>query len=295
VPKAKPRKSKSAHSDGDQLELINQSGRNLAVQSVAAGEEFGIPHRKLSHRLWNALVGVSLLPFVWIFTGAFFNTFSKAAAGATPVPFWMTHDFLMVGLGAAGWLAWLCISFAFWKQPRPIRAYVLGHEMMHMLMARLSGGHIKDCHISRDGGYIVTNRYNFLIALAPYLWPFYSVPVLAAWTFSALWKDVPYFREALLVLLGLTWMLHLTFTLWVLPRGQTDLLGPGRVFSLIIIYLANILLLGATIVMLAQEITWHDYGGHLWASTKDFYEWAGAIFDRLVSFFGEWLRGSAGA
>jgi hypothetical protein len=244
--------------------------------------------------LWNALVGIAMMPFAWIFTAALFNTFSRASTGSGRVPFWMSHDFLMFALGAAVWTGWFCLSMAIWKQPRPIRMYVFGHEMMHMLMARLSKGVVKDYHISRDGGYIVTNKYNFLIALAPYLWPFYSVPVLAAWSVSFLWRDVPYVREALLWLLGLTWMFHLTFTVWVLPRGQSDLHGPGRIFSLVVIYLANVVLLGTMLVLLAPGITWREYGANIWISTKAFYQWGGAVFGQLVEMAGEWLRGHSG-
>jgi hypothetical protein len=293
VPKAKRRKSKPARSDGDQLELTDQSWRKVSARSAAAEQDYesyedsAMPRRKFSHRLWNSLVGLFILPFAWIFTDALFNTFSKARVGSGRVPFWMSHDFLMFGLGAACWLAWLCVSFALWKRPRPIRAYVLGHEMMHMLMARLSKGRIRDYHISRDGGFIVTNKYNFLIALAPYLWPFYSIPVLAAWSVSLYWDEALRFRELFLASLGLTWMFHLTFTLWVLPRGQSDLLGPGRLFSLIIIYLANAFLLGTTLVMLAPEITWREYGGHLWSSTKAFYQAASAVLGQVLGYLGE--------
>jgi hypothetical protein len=294
VPKAKRSKCKSTRKDGNQLELTARSSPTFAAQSAVSDEEFEMPRRKLSHRLWNALVGVCMFPFAWIFTDALFKTFSKASVKSGHLPFWMSHDFLMFGLGAVAWLGWLCVSFAIWKRPRPISVYVLGHEMMHMLMARLSRGTIKDYHISSDGGFIVTNKYNFLIALAPYLWPFYSVPVLAAWSASLYWKEALYFREVFLASLGLTWMFHLSFTLWVLPRGQSDLLGPGRPFSLIVIYLANAFLLGTTLVMLAPEITWGEYGRNLWTSTKEFYTWAGACFCQLISILGGWLesRGS---
>jgi len=289
VPKAKPSKSKAARNDANQMELTDQSWRKVAARSAAAPEEienYDMPRRKLSHRLWNALVGLGMVPFAWIFTDALFKTLSKASN----VPFWMSHDFLMFGFGAAGWLVWLCASFAFLKRPTPISAYVFGHEMMHMLMARLSKGRIKDYHISSEGGFIVTNKYNFLIALAPYLWPFYSVPVLAAWSVSLYWPEALRFRELFLAALGLTWMFHLTFTLWVLPRGQSDLLGPGRIFSVVVIYLANAFLLGTTLVMIAPEITWREYGGHLWASTKLFYQWAGDTFGQAVGFAADSLK-----
>ncbi len=285
VPKARRAKSKPLRSDDGQLELADQTRLEVSANASAAeeaAEENAMPRRRMRDRLWNALAGLSLVPFAWIFTDALFNTFSHATVRTRHVPFWMSHAFLMFSLGAMGWLAWWCVSFLFWKRPTPVRVYVLGHELMHVLMARLSRGKIRDWHISPEGGYIVTTKYNFLIALAPYLWPFYSVPVLAAWGVVSVWKGAPFMREFFLAALGLTWMFHLTFTLWVLPRGQSDFHGPGRVFSFVIIYLANALLLGGALVVLAPEVSWHAYGHELWSSTVAFYQWAGDTVARGV-------------
>jgi hypothetical protein len=301
VPKARRPKSKPARGDGGQLEFSDRP--RLSVSARAASDaaeadldgESAMPHRRFRDRLWNGLAGLSLVPFAWIFTAALFHTFMNANPGSHRVPFWMSHEFLMFALGAGLWLAWLCVSFAIWKRPRPVRAYVLGHELMHMLMARAFRGKVRELHVGAEGGYIVTNKYNFLIALAPYLWPFYSVPVLAAWGISLFWKDTPYLQEFFLAALGLTWMFHLTFTLWVLPRGQSDLHGPGRIFSITVIYLANAILLGGALVILAPEVSWHAYGRELWASTLAFYQWAGDAFAQCAGFLSQLSRGRPGA
>ena len=242
---------------------------------------------------WNTLAGLSLLPLVWIFTNALFKSFARTASHSVRATFWMSHDFVMFGLGAGAWLVCLCFCFAVWKEPRPLRAYVLGHELMHMLLARLFRGQIKDYHISREGGYIVTTKHNFLIALAPYLWPFYSVPVLAAWSVSLYWREAIYYREWFLIALGFTWMFHLTFTLWVLPRGQSDLHGPGPVFSLLLIYLVNTFLLGCALVVLAPNVGLRTYGAEIWTSTKEFYVWSADTFGHLLDFLGRTLRSLA--
>ena len=191
MPKPRRAKSKTAREDSGQLELTEQSRLNVSAHAAAGsraaneGGEIRASRKRWSDRFWNALAGLSLVPFAWIFTAALFNTFSNAMHKRGHAPFWMSHEFLMFGLGAGIWLLWLCVSLLIWKRPRPVRAYVLGHELMHMLMARIFRGKIRDWHIGAEGGYIVTNKYNFLIALAPYLWPFYSVPVLAAWGISS--------------------------------------------------------------------------------------------------------------
>jgi hypothetical protein len=292
-PRRAKSKSKSARKDSGQLELTEQPAFNVQAGAMAEDEradsmeddgDFQPPRRRWRDRLWNALAGLSLVPFAWIFTAALFKAFDKASLQSVRVPFWMSHEFLMFSLGAGGWLCWWCVCFLVWKRPLGVRAYVLGHELMHMLMARIFRGRIKDYAISRDGGYIVTDKYNFLIALAPYLWPFYSVPVLAAWGVCSFFKGIPYLREGFLAALGLTWMFHLTFTLWVLPRGQSDLHGPGRIFSITLIYLANALLLGGALFVFAPELSLHGYLRELEASAMEFYKGLGVAAARCVYF-----------
>jgi hypothetical protein len=225
-------------------------------------------------RAWNFIVGLSLLPFCWIFTDAIFNAFAHTSGRARTGPFWQTHDFLMFGCGALLWMLWFVFSLCVWRQPRPLRVYVWGHELMHVLTARLSGGRIKDYEISRDGGYIVTDKYNFLIALAPYLWPFAAVPVLAIWGIVGWMPEALYHREWFLGALGFTWAFHLSFTGWMIPIGQSDFAGPGRTFSLGLIYLFNVVLLSVCLVGLAPEVTWRGYWRELSASGVSFYEHA---------------------
>jgi hypothetical protein len=229
---------------------------------------------RLAGRLWNFIVGLSLLPFCWIFTDAIFTAFARAGTHGNRGAFWTTHEFLMFGGGAAVWLLWFAVSLWIWREPRPLRVYVWGHELMHVLTARLFGGTIKDYEISREGGYIVTDRYNFLIALAPYLWPFAAVPVLAAWGVVGWMPEALYYREWFLASLGFTWMFHLSFTAWMIPIGQTDFAGPGRVFSLGLIYLFNVVLLSACLVVLAPEVTWSAYWLALRESAVHFYQQA---------------------
>lgn len=283
MPKARRTQPKSSGQTPEQLDLLGRDSRPVARRARRQREDDGAPPRKkLRHRIWNALAGAGLLPFVWILTDALFDTFANAASRRVPVHFWLSHEFLMLAAGAGAWLVWLGISLLVWKRPTPVRAYVLGHELMHVLMARLSRGQIKDYFFSSEGGYIVTNKYNFLIALAPYLWPFYSVPVLAAWSISLYWEQAWQYREWFLGALGFTWMFHLTFTLWVLPRGQSDLQGPGRIFSIALIYLANAALLSGALIVLAPEVTWRGFGAEIARSTLEFYDGAGRCAAWLV-------------
>ena len=255
--------------------MLSGSWRKIHSQTAApaAGEKdtaeggigffdwvFGWLHH-FHRRTWNFFVGVLFLPFCWMLTDALFSTFARAHSHAIPIPFWQSHEFLMFAAGCAIWLVWFGISIWIWREPRPLRAYVLCHEFTHALTARIFGGRIREFRVTRDGGHIVTDRYNFVIALAPYLWPLPAIPVLAAWGIAARFPESMYHREWFLAALGLAWMFHITFTCWMLPIGQTDFHGPGVTFSFSVIYIVNVLLLTLCMVVLAPEITlggWYD-------------------------------------
>ena len=277
------------------MELPEYCRRKMSARTAASTEQIAEEgdHRRWSDRLWNALAGLSLVPFVCVFSIALYHTFLTTMHKSQRLPFWKAPEFQMFVLGAGIWLLWTCVSFAIWKHPRPVRAYVFGHEAMHGLMARAFGGKIKRFHVSADGGYIVTDKYNFLIALAPYLWPFYSVPVLAAWGITYLCKGPSYLQWFFLAAFGFTWMFHLTFTLWVLPRGQSDLLGPGRIFSILLIYLANTILLSGALIVFAPGVGWHSYARELWEGTQGFYHWGGEILGRCLDLIGRLSQGHA--
>ena len=247
------------------------------------------PRRRWWHRYWNTAVGLWFIPFALIFTDAFFHTLSRAIADGKGLPFWMKHEFLMFALGVVLWFGWLAYSVWRWRQPQPIYLYVLGHELTHAAVATLFLGRVNRFRATSDGGYIETNRYNFLIALAPYLWPFYSVPVLALWSLSLLVPGLVHYRELFLVALGFTWMFHLTFTLWMLPKGQTDFHGPGLLFSFTLIYTVNVVLLTGALVSLAHSVGWRRYFTQLWESGLNFYngvaDWLMAAADWLQHLF----------
>lgn len=272
--------------DEEQDDLFNKPLRRIHASTADAAMTDLQPPQNLRHRVWNFIIGLSLLPFVCILTSALFHALSQASLQQKGVPFWMTHEFLMFGLGGALWLAWAVICLCIWREPRPVRLYVWGHELTHAIAATLFKGKVKEFHVSRDGGYIVTDKYNFYIALAPYLWPIYSAFVLVVWGIVGWFHEALYHREWFLGALGFTWMFHLTFTLWMLPKGQSDFHGPGKIFSFTLIYLANVLLLGLAIIPIAPEVTLASYWEALTSSFVSFYHTAGAVISKLLHVLG---------
>ncbi len=75
--------------------------------------------------------------------------------------------------GAACWLV------VFLLLPKPMWIYVFGHELTHVLWTWIFCGRVKKMKVSSEGGHVVISKTNFVIALAPYFFPFYAALVIA--------------------------------------------------------------------------------------------------------------------
>lgn len=268
----KPRSKAKPKSSGNK-----RANRRLALeQEEAAYEPLMIPTRWL-----KAVAGVFLLPVVWILTQTFFTAFHRVTIEQE---FWQAEEFWFFSLGAALWLLWFVGSFWAWGEPRPLRVYVFGHELTHAIWVWMHRGRVLEFKgWSRNGGYIITDTHNFWIALAPYFYPIYSIAVIIAYAVASYFYDVAGAKETFLMmtplqwlflLLGATWSFHLAFTVWMIPKGQTDLTYHGTFFSLVIICIMNLLLLALLLILGAPEISFRSFGLELLHNTEDFSEFA---------------------
>lgn len=167
-----------------------------------------------------------------------------------------------------GFLMWMLLFFAL--PVKPVRSYVFGHEMTHALATMLCGGKVEAFHVAETGGYIISDRNNFFIALAPYFVPFYTMAggvvflVAGAFTDLTAWVPLPYLQgfRPFWILFGFTgfsWGLHLTFTVWMLFKGQSDLQFSGVSFSLLLIFLVNVLLITAMLLLASPQVGSSDW------------------------------------
>ncbi len=209
-------------------------------------KEFRVP-------IWwvKTLVGVVLLlPVALVLTQAFFASLTAAASDQR---FWLTDEFWFFSAGAIFWL------LLFFTLPRPMWFYVFGHEATHAVFVKLTGGEIHGCRVSSKGGYILANKVNTLIALAPYFVPFYTVLVLFSYGFFSLFFDTdPYYRF-FWGAVGFTWAFHFSFTCLMLPKRQSDLSYGGHFFSLLVIYIANILVLSLVLFACPHSVGLADF------------------------------------
>jgi len=137
----------------------------------------------------------------------------------------------------AGFALWIAMFTLF---PSPVRTYIFAHELTHALWGLLMGASIKKFNVKEDHGSVVLSKTNFLITLAPYFFPLYTVIVIATYSLLRLFYPVERFYLLWLALVGFTWGFHLTFTVSALLQRQSDIRQQGRLFSYTVIYLANV-------------------------------------------------------
>ncbi|MDI6775139.1 MAG: hypothetical protein QME60_07070 [Verrucomicrobiota bacterium] len=159
-----------------------------------------------------------------------------------------------------GFALWLLIYAAL---PRPARAYVLAHELTHALWGALMGARILNMKIRRNAGSVTLSKSNFLVSLAPYFFPLYTVIVIAAYYGCSLFMtNVQDYYLGWLGLVGLTWGFHFTFTLGSLFQRQSDIRENGRLFSYAVIYTLNALGIAFWIILVSSA-TWRQLADFL--------------------------------
>lgn len=216
--------------------------------------------------------GLFLLPLCAALSQTFFTAFARATVTQR---LWMAEPFWFFSLGVV-----LCL-IAFFGLPRPVIIYVFGHELTHALWVLFMGGRVSRFRVRRDGGHIVTNRNNFLIALSPYFFPLYSILAIATYGVLSIFYDTQPYGRLLYAVIGATWAFHFTFTCWMIPKNQTDLSDHGTFFSLVVIYLMNLILLSVMLVLASRQITFADFGADLLANISNFSHHVVDLFERF--------------
>lgn len=166
--------------------------------------------------------------------------------------------------------------------PRPIRTYVLGHELTHALWGLLMGARIGKIKVSKQGGHVELSKTNFLISLAPYFFPFYTVLVIAIYYLASLFFSVEPYHTIFLSLVGITWAFHFYFTIQMVMTRQPDIMQNGRLFSFIIIYNLNLITLGCWWICMGPS-TFSNSFDYLLKETLQSYQWSYEHIHQLIN------------
>ncbi len=230
------------------------------------------------------VIGLFLLPLAWVLTITFFESFLSS----------LHHGMLAsqsFGCIAAGMLLFGALFFII---PRRVLMlpYVFGHEVTHALWVKLFGGNVADrFHVSLDGGHVLTDRVNTWIALAPYFFPLYSILLITLYGAASLAADLTPYRWILFLLLGFTLAFHLVFTCLLITKGQPDLHYGGTFFSLMVIYLINLLIITGLLLATGKEITLRSFGEDFIENTAGFLELCRTVASWLADWIGDLRQG----
>lgn len=186
-------------------------------------------------RLLKFLIGILLLPFCHAMTLAVYRLYQLTEASGIPAPELQSYAVPI------GFILWTLLFFLL---PRPIRTYVLAHELTHALWALSMGARVGKMRIGKNGGHVELSKSNFIITLAPYFFPLYSVLVIAIYYLAGIWFHVELYNAWWLGAIGFTWAFHITFTIQMLTEQQPDIQEHGRLFSYVLIYSMNLLVMG---------------------------------------------------
>jgi hypothetical protein len=249
-------------------------GVKVAPYVVPTTRRAPTPSTYLVPTRWVKFVfGLFLLPICAILTQTFFTAFARATVTEH---LWTAEPFWFFSLGAVLWL------IAFIGLPRPILLYVFGHELTHAVWVWLMGGRVSRFRVGRDGGHIITNRTNFWIALAPYFFPFYSILAIVVYGVLSLFYNMQPYGRILYAVIGVTWAFHFTFTCWMIPKNQTDLRDHGTFFSLVVIYLMNLVLLSVLLIIASPRITFIGFADDVGKNLGIFSQWVGDLAERFA-------------
>lgn len=186
------------------------------------------------------IAGVAMLPAAWGAAASVPAVFSAIGDAGTAGPvFWASCGFMAFG---AAWAV----------RVRPVRAYVLAHELTHALFGILCGAKVGRLKVAASGGSVALSKSNMLITLSPYFFPFYAVLLsLAALCASLACGALPC-PQAWLAGAGFLWGFHLCFTVSSLVVRQPDIQEYGRVFSWTLILAANAAFLAFSLAAAGQ-------------------------------------------
>jgi hypothetical protein len=156
---------------------------------------------------------------------------------------------------------------------KPLLSYVVGHELTHVIGIWLFRGRIFGFKATRYGGTVKTNMSNVWIALLPYFFPIYSMLVLSLYfLFSILW-DLSRFFNIVVFLLGITWAFHLWMSAYILRQNQPDIKESGIIFSSVVVFTVNVIILSLFLVFISPDITIKEFLRQSFLEVQGCYLW----------------------
>ena len=105
--------------------------------------------------------------------------------------------------------------------------------------------------------------------------------------------DISAYRWILFLLLGFTLAFHLIFTCLLIAKGQPDLHYGGTFFSLMMIYLINLLIITSLLLVTAREVNLRTFIEDFAKNALSFVEFCRALAGWVTDWVGDFRAGAA--
>lgn len=152
---------------------------------------------------------------------------------------------------------------------KPTYLYVLGHEAVHAGVAWIFGGRIKSFKVSDKGGSVGTDKSNVVIELSPYFVPIYAIVITIIYFVIASSYNI---NSAFFVfMIGFALAFHIISTIEVMKIRQPDIVKSGYFFSIIMVYVLNIVVISLIFGMLFPSFSLKRFFIDSWTASKDMY------------------------
>ncbi|MFN3550413.1 MAG: hypothetical protein ACK4WJ_01170 [Endomicrobiia bacterium] len=183
----------------------------------------------LTNKIIKFFYGIALLPLCYVFFQTLIFVIKNIEFSNSIV------KSFFIGCGS-----YLVIHILLYK---PLKLYVIGHELVHAISGYLCGANVKNVKVAKSYGLVNVDKINTFIALSPYFVPFYSLIIIILWVIVKYFIKLDIPIEYFMFFLGLTITFHLVLTIYAVSLGQQDLKISGWLFSIVIIFIINCLIL----------------------------------------------------
>jgi len=212
----------------------------------------------------KTIIAIFFIPVAIGTTKAFFESLDNLSI-------FNVNTFLIIG----GFFTYPVVHILF---PKPMYIYALGHETVHVLATWLSGGKVTSFHIGEAGGSVTTTKTNLFIRLSPYFVPIHAIFLfLIYWILYKFFNFSGFFNE-FIFLVGFTMSFHIFMTIEVMKMSQPDMVKTGYLFSVFLIYVANIFVLTGVLSFIFGNISFIAFLKNTFLFSKNIYL---NIFDKL--------------
>lgn len=165
-----------------------------------------------------------------------------------------------------GIAAYIVLHLLFYK---PTFLYVLGHEAVHAGTSWIMGGEIKGFKVSKEGGAVTTDKTNVLVELSPYFVPIYAIVIAVVYFVVASSYNIN--GSTFVFLIGFTLAFHIISTIEVMKIRQPDIMKSGYIFSIIFVYVLNIVVISLIFSLLFPSFKAKVFFLDAWASSGRMY------------------------